>query len=354
MTNHYDTKKIFQNNYIVDTAFFIHYFSIMDNKEFIVWTKTKTQEEMDARDFKVETVLPIPTKEELDNLPKAFSLWIYVWKTYYQNGRWSCTALWTTHSMLIQNIRELQQTKPELLPDIVNKIKLWNNFIELFWESLWTRMGHDLSNKADSWDYVEKALNTAIKLWIQGKDENWGLVDYFWQNFSYKSSWRTMEDKLMAKYYLTKYPIVDVISWTNTTWSEMTKWEVKTIIHKSKSTGSHCICRVWYDEYWLRYLNSRMPNDKNKKKSVFCIKRETYFEMVNAGMANWRYWVLFDKKNAVVDLEQLKEENNALEVLKAIKTFYWKTRFWDVKISISMLWKTLRKNYPKLDKELPL
>jgi hypothetical protein len=49
---------------------------------------------------------------------------MYVGKTYYQNGWGSCTALGTVHSMLIQNIKEIQVKNPELLTDIVNSIKL--------------------------------------------------------------------------------------------------------------------------------------------------------------------------------------------------------------------------------------
>jgi hypothetical protein len=52
-------------------------------------------------------------------------------------------------------------------------------------------------------------------------------------------------------------------------------------------------------------------------------------------MANWRYWILFDKANAVVDLDLFNEENNAIEVLKLINKFYGKTRFDNVKMACS-------------------
>jgi hypothetical protein len=70
----------------------------------------------------------------------------------------------TTHSMLIQNVKELATLNPEIASDILAKLKAGINPIELDWKDLWTKMGHNLENKADSGDYVEKALGTVNKL----------------------------------------------------------------------------------------------------------------------------------------------------------------------------------------------
>lgn len=39
-----------------------------------------------------------------------------------------------------------------------------SNLITPDWKDLWKNMGHDLNDKNDSGDYVEKAINTALKL----------------------------------------------------------------------------------------------------------------------------------------------------------------------------------------------
>lgn len=318
-------------------------------EKFVVWTLTKSEIEADPRDLKASVVLPVPTSQELANLPKEFHNEAFIGSTYYQNGRGSCTAMWTTHSMMIQNIKELATVNPEIAWEIWAKLKAGVNPIEMDWKDLWKKMGHDLNNKADSWDYVEKALLTTNKKGIKGKDWNGNDVVFFGLN--YADSKNYSHD--MFKYRITKYPVIIVISWTNKTRSEMMSWEVKTVIEKINSTWAHCITATWYTEYWPIVMNSRIANDGKKKKCMFKISRETLDEMLKVGMLNRRYRVEFDKKDSVLDLDLYVEENNAIELLKLLSKFYNKTRFKDVQKECGELWATIRKNYPRANVEVP-
>jgi hypothetical protein len=67
--------------------------------------------------------LAVPTATEIANLPKEYHNEQFVGSTYYQNGWGSCTAMGTTHSLLIQNILELVELNPEIATEIANKIK---------------------------------------------------------------------------------------------------------------------------------------------------------------------------------------------------------------------------------------
>ena len=324
----------------------------MEDKEYVVWTLTRSEIEADPRDFKADMVLTVPTDNELKNLPKAFSLGSLIWQTYYQNGRWSCTALGTVHSMLVQNIQELLKRMDNTSKDIIAwMIQNWENPISLSREDLWKKMGHKLEDKKDSGDYAENAMNTSIKQGILGTDEKWNPKTYFWLNFAYKKE-DTKWDS-MLKYYLTKYPLIMVIKWTQKTWQEMTAGEIQTVIEWYKTTGGHCVCCVWYDEHWIRFVNSRSKNTASKTKSAFCISWENHKKMVDLWMINWRFRVLFDKVEAVVDLELLKEEWDATVILEKLNKFYKKCRYPKVKDQIAILWNLLRSNYPEANKAVP-
>jgi hypothetical protein len=75
--------------------------------------------------------------------------------------------------------------------------------------------------------------------------------------------------------------------------------------------------------------------------------------MVQTGMLNWRYWIEFDKKDATLDLDLYIEENNAIEVLKLINSFYKKTRFADTRKECGEFGATIRKNYPRANLAVP-
>ena len=287
----------------------------MEENIFKVWTLIKSEIEANPKDYSAETVLPKPTAEELQKLPKAWDWASYVWNTYYQNWRGACCAMWTTHSMLIQNVKELINEWMIDTKNIAKKIKSWENPIELLRQDLRTKMWHDIKNQNDSGDYVENALNTAIKKWIEGKDWNGWTYTYFAKNYSYKRFGSTDNDITLLKYYITKYPIIMVISWTNVIWNEMMTGEVKTIIPVSATNWAHCVASTWFDEYWIIFLNSWRAN--NWKKCIFRISYENVKKMSEEQMINWRYRQLFDKTESIVDLEKLKEDLKLLDVFEA-------------------------------------
>ena len=325
----------------------------MTKKEYVVWTLVHSQISADPRDFQAEVVLPIPTPNELANLPEEFDQWMYIGATYYQNGWGSCTALWTTHSMLIQNTKEAQINNPDLLQTIINDLRQWENPIFLDWKDLWQKMGHDLNNENDSWDYVEKALQTAIDKGIGWKDINGNDYVFFWKNYAYTTAGITDLDISYLKYYITKYPIVDVFLWNNNTWNEMEAWEVKTIITKSQSTGGHCISKTKYDAYGPYWTNSWTPNDTGKHKCTFRMSWDNYKKAITSWMINWRYRQLFDKADAVINLDKLKEDNNMTFLLQTLHDKYNTTSKVEVQKKISELWALIRKDYPNADKNVP-
>lgn len=317
---------------------------------FVVWTKTKWEFEADPRDLVAEAVLQTPTAVDIKNLPTEYHNEALIGATYYQNGWGSCVALWTTHSMLMQNTRELIKKNPWLVQQIANKIKSGVNAIELYWEDLWTKMGHNLADKKDSGDYVEKGLSVTNKLGIKGKTYDGKDTVFFGLNYSHSRDY----SQNMLKYWITKYPLVIAISWTSKTWWEMMTGEVKTIIEKVKCTGAHCIDISWYDSYGIILPNSWSPNDKTGKKCMFRISWANIQKMVDVGMLNWRYWIEFDKEDAVLDLDMYIEENNAIEILRAINKFWGKTHYPDTQKACETLGATIRKNYTRANKEVPL
>ena len=325
----------------------------METNEFNVWTLVHSPITADPRDWKADAVLPTPTDKELANLPEAFDQWMYIGATYYQNGWGSCTALWTTHSMQIQNVKELQLENPDRLWEIVNDLKTWLNPIFLDRKSLWTKMGHNLANKEDSWDYAEKALQTAIDKGIDWVDIDWNNLVYYAKNYSYKTAGFTDLDIAYLKYYITKYPLVSVFLWNQNTWNEMSAWEVVTVLTPWQTTWWHCICNSWYDAYGPKRENSRTPNNANKKKCEFKMSWDNYKKAVQSWMINWRYRQLFDWKEAIVNLDKYKEDNNMTVLLQTLHDKYNTTSKVEVQKKISELWALIRKDYPNADKNVP-
>jgi len=202
------------------------------------------------------------------------------------------------------------------------------------------------TTKYDGWDYVEKAVETALKEWIL-IEENWKLAKFD----AYATSSWDMTDKCidtMKRYLYQWCPIVWCIRWDKTTWNEMSAWEVKTI--PANPTGWHCIALVGWDKNGFWFVNSWTPNDANQLKSRFYI---SFNVMKKFGLKfNYRYRVLYIKEDAAKDIEYLKRKNRALLVLQALKKIYPEENN-DVKRWIEALSSALRKTYPELNKELP-
>ena len=198
-------------------------------------------------------------------------------KTIYQNWWGSCTAAATTNSMKSQN-----------------EVEYWKE-IDLDWKQLWADMGHDLNNKSDSGDYVIKALKTAISNWI-----SWYEADI------YAYGRRDIREKA-----LHIAPLITIIEWTSTTRAEMIKWEIKTIIPKSRDTWWHAVVICWYDENYIYFYNSFGDYVIKDWISSFKIKREIFYEMMKVNMMNWRWFWLYDKK-------ELKDYTHEIELSKQI------------------------------------
>ena len=71
--------------------------------------------------------------------------------------------------MLSQNIEELRNVFPNMIAEMNKKVTDGENTINLDRKDLWIKMGHDINNKNDSGDYVEKMLRTLRVLGINGK-----------------------------------------------------------------------------------------------------------------------------------------------------------------------------------------
>ena len=294
---------------------------------------TLSEDMMDARDFKAEEVIDLDRSVEL---PKSFSLWKWIWTTNYQNGWGSCTANATSHGVQVLAVKDKWVTPTK------------ENIITPDWKDLWSKMWHDLDDKNDSGDYVEKAISTALKLGIATLEHDIAKFDW------YCYEWFDGTDKAIEKikrYLFTGCPIARCLRWNQTTWSELTSWQLKTLIPVSKRTGWHAICLVGWDEWWLRFVNSRKTNDGKWYKSRFYV---TYPDVKKlAGMLNWRYRPLFKKEQAKNDPEYIKRKNTAVAVLAALKKVYDKEPA-EVKEAIVKLSQEYRKAYPEINEELPL
>lgn len=294
---------------------------------------TLSEDMMDERDFKAEEVIDLDRTVEL---PKSFSLWKWIRTTNYQNGWGSCTANATSHGVQVLAVKN-----KGILPTK-------DNIITPDWKDLWKNMGHDLDDKNDSWDYVEKAINTALKLWIATVE--WDYAKFDWYSYdSFEATDKAIEK--MKRYLYKGCPIAWCLRWNKTTRTELTNGQLKTLIPVTKRTGWHAICLVGWDEWGLRFVNSRKTNDGKWYKSRFYI---TYTDTKKlAGMLNWRYRPLFKKEQAKEDPEYIKRKNNYLIILKALKKMYPEETS-DMKKTIEEFSRNCRKHYPEINEELPL
>ena len=205
-------------------------------------------------------------------------------------------------------------------------------------------MGHS-TTQYDWWDYVEKAVNTALKEWIY-IEENGKLAKFDWYATDNWNKDNASIEKM--KRYLYKWdPIVWSIRWDWTMRSEMRAWILKSV---PKTTNQwHCIALVGRDESWMRFINSRTPNDDKRLKSRFQIP----YNMMNKLPLNYRYWILYIDEDAKIDAEYLKRKNTAVLILKALKKQYDLEPV-QVKEAIVQLSQAYRQTYPEINTELPL
>lgn len=293
---------------------------------------TLSEDVMDARDFKAEEAIHL---DETIELPKSFSLGKRVRTTNYQNGRGSCTANSTSHGVQILAVQ-----KKGIVPTK-------DNIVTPDRKDLRTNMWHDLEDKNDSWDYVEKAINTALKNGIRTIEWDIAKID----GYSYGQRDITKKSIETMKRYLYKgCAIVWCLRWNQTTWNELSVGQLRTFIPVTKRTGGHAIALVWRDEGGLWFLNSRKTNDGKWYKSRFYV---TYDDMIKlGGTFNWRYRPLYTKDQAEKDSWYLKRKGNAKVALEALKKVYAEETP-EIQKLIEELSKWLRKSYPELNEELP-
>ena len=293
--------------------------------------KTLPPEFAEATDFEATEAIKVDYDVKL---PEFFSLWKWIYKTSSQGSLGACTSLGTTHWVQI-----LQVKKNWVEPTD-------RNIITPQWKDLWGKMGHS-TTKYDGWDYVEKAVSTALKEWIL-IEENWQLA-----KFDAYATWEwDRSDKaidLMKRYLYQGCPIVWCVRWDKTTWNEMSKWEVKTV--PASPTGWHCIALVWWDNWGFWFVNSWSANDDKKLKSRFYISFKT---MKDFGYRfNYRYWVLYMKEDEKKSAEYLKRKNVMKVIIEALKKQY-NNEPKEMQQAIVNFSQVARKLYPEINKELPL
>lgn len=292
--------------------------------------KCLPEEFAEATDFDAAEAVKIDYSVKL---PEFFSLGKWIYKTSNQWSLGACTSLWTTHWVQILNVK-----KGGVEPTTKNIITPQR-------KDLWSKMWHS-TTQYDGWDYVEKAVSTALKEWIL-IEENWKLAKFD----AYATADWDKSDKAidtMKRYLYQGCPIVWCVRWDKTTRNEMTKWEVRTV--PTTTTWWHCIALVGWDANGFWFVNSWTPNDDKKLKSRFYIS----FKVLKAFWSkfNYRYRVLYNKEDEAKTAEYLKKKNRALLVLQVLKKMYDEENS-EVKKWIEILSSALRSTYKELNSELP-
>ena len=263
------------------------------------WCLTLPSEFVDERDFKAEDTI------ELDwsiKLPKHFSLGEWIYSTNYQNGWGSCTSNATSHGVQILEVKA-KWVKP------IN-----SNLITPNWKDLRTKMWHNLKDFNDSWDYVEKAVSTALKMNISNEEWWESTFDgYCVEDWSTTDKWI----ERIKRYLYNWNPVVWCMRGNANTRKELTSGQLKTYVEVKDRTGWHAICCVGWDEWGLWFVNSRRTNDWKGLKSRFYV---TYDFLKDSGsMFNRRYWLPFKKEQAKDDPEYIKRKNGYVAILKLLK-----------------------------------
>lgn len=300
-------------------------------EEIVFWSAKSLPEDMaEATDFDATEAIKLDYSVQL---PKSFSLGKWIYKTSNQWSLWACTSLWTTHWVQILNVKKWWIEPTD------------RNIITPVWKDLWSKMGHS-TTEYDGWDYVEKAVSTALKEGIL-IEENWELARF---DAYATDDWGQDDASIdkMKRYLYQGCPIVWLVRWNAKMRNEMTAWQIKTI--PTTPTGWHCIALVGWDETGMWFVNSRSPNDEKKLKSRFHIPYNIMKGL--GGKLNYRYRILYMKDNAVINPEYLKRKNVYLEILKALKKYYPEENK-EVKKWIEAFSSSVRKTYPELNEELP-
>ena len=239
-----------------------------------VGTFTLSEQDYDHRDYLADNVLKNFDKLET---PKEIMWWIS--ETYSQWKLWSCTAMATTHSAKSQNEKE------------------YNRKVFLNWQDLRAKAGHSLT-EYDWGDSVERIVKLALKQGIQWEIDGKPMV--------FKSDAWFFGKRDSRKKALLFTPLIVVWNWDSTTWSEMSKGEVKTI---KRGTKWHATLDCGFDGKRVYFYNSR-----NKKPiSSFKISIENFEKAIACGMINWRWFGLVDKN-------ELNEFAKEIELSKQIIT----------------------------------
>lgn len=293
------------------------------------WCLTLPEDMAEATDFEASEAIKLDLSIKL---PEFYSLGEWIYKTSNQWSLWSCTSMWTTHWTQILNVKKWW-VKPTT-----------SNIITPDWKDLWSKMWHSTTTY-DGWDYVEKAVNTALKEWIKTV-EKWDEVKFDW--YAYWTWERTDKWLEMLKRYIYNWnPVVWSVRWDTKMWREMSAWEVKSV--PTSPTWWHCIAVVWFDNWWFWFINSRSPNDTEKRKSRFYVSNAIMKKIA----FNWRYRILYIKEDAKIDPERLKKINVYTVILETLKKYY-NTETSDVQQWIVALSQPLRKKYPEINEKLPL
>lgn len=297
------------------------------------WCLTLPEEYSDERDFKAEQAISI---DEDIVLPESFSLGKWIWETNYQWDIWSCTANSTSHWVQVLAVAK-KWVEPKN-----------NNIITPDWKDLWRKMWHN-PEKHEWWDYVERAVQTALDNGILSV-EKWELITFdAFCTLNWDGSDKCIE--MMKRYLYNLNPIVRCMNGNKSVWNQLSAWQLKTWIKLWDSTGWHAICLVGWDAQWFWFVNSWLKNDPTKHKSRFHVPYNVLKQY--RSMFNWRMWILYTKIDALKSPEYLKRKNTALILLKALRKIYDdETR--KVKNNIVELSIALREEYPELNDEYPV
>lgn len=295
----------------------------------IEWCLTLPASLAEATDFQAEEAIKLDMSIKL---PDFYSLWEWIYETSNQWNLWSCTSMWTSHATQILNVKK-KWTKPTV-----------NNIITPDWKDLRSKMWHS-TTVYDGWDYVERAVDIALKQWIKAK-ENWKEVSFDWyatQDWTKDDAWL----ELMKRYIYNWNPIVWCVRWNKKMWNEMVSWEIKTV--PTQTTGWHCIAVVWFDKWGFWFINSWNPNDDKKRKCRFYVSN-AIMKKLNF---NYRYWVLYMKADAAKDPAYLKRLKYHQIIIETLKKNYNAEDF-NTKQAIIMYSQAVRKSYPELNTLVPI
>lgn len=296
------------------------------------WCLTLPAEFADSRDFKADEAIQLDTSIKL---PESYSLGKWIYRTNYQWTYGSCTANSTCHWVQILNVRKWWVEPND------------KNIITPSWRDLWWKMWHNLNDVSDSWDYVEKAVKTALDEWIF-IEENWELARFDWYA---TDEWGVDDESIekMKRYLYKGCPIIWVLRGNKQTWKELTAWELKT--RPTGATWWHAIALVGWDKWWMWFVNSWGTNDWKGLKSRFFV---TYDNMKKVGwLFNYRYWVLYIKEDEKKTAEYLKRKNLWVGIIKLLKKTYPEESP-KMQKAIEEFSKAYRSEYPEINSEVPL